>query len=155
MLRYILAALGVFVLLTMSLIPDDAYARGGRGGWRLPWRRRRLPRGRHRGRGMHAGRMDGSAGRRRSVCGAWAPFACDGRSTRLPAIPARRRRPSRYGGGCRRGYGAAAVGAAAAYGAYGYGNRCYYDAYGQYICPPYDGRTKIDRPSVTSPDACG
>jgi hypothetical protein len=33
------------------------------------------------------------------------------------------------------GYGAAAVGAAAAYGAYGYGNRCYYDAYGPYICP--------------------
>ncbi len=32
MLRYILAALAALVLLTASLIPDDAYARGGRGG---------------------------------------------------------------------------------------------------------------------------
>ena len=32
MLRYILAALAAFVLLAVSLIPDDAYARGGRGG---------------------------------------------------------------------------------------------------------------------------
>ena len=41
------------------------------------------------------------------------------------------------GYGYRRGYGAAAVGAAAAYGAYGYyGNYgCYYYNYGQYICP--------------------
>jgi len=35
------------------------------------------------------------------------------------------------------GYGAAAVGAAAAAGAYGYygNNGCYYDSYGQWICP--------------------
>jgi hypothetical protein len=32
MLRYILAALAAFLLLAASLIPDDAYARGGRGG---------------------------------------------------------------------------------------------------------------------------
>ena len=32
LLRYLLAALAAFVLLTASLIPDDAYARGGRGG---------------------------------------------------------------------------------------------------------------------------
>ncbi|MCC8943407.1 hypothetical protein H8A99_45155, partial [Bradyrhizobium sp. Arg68] len=43
----------------------------------------------------------------------------------------------------RPGYGAAAVGAAAAagayYGGYGYsGNQgCYYDRYGQMICPQY------------------
>ena len=32
MLRYILAALAAIVMFTASLIPDDAYARGGRGG---------------------------------------------------------------------------------------------------------------------------
>ena len=32
MLRYILAARAAIVLLAASLIPDDAYARGGRGG---------------------------------------------------------------------------------------------------------------------------
>ena len=35
MLKYILAALAAFVLLTATLIPDDAYARrGGGGGFR-------------------------------------------------------------------------------------------------------------------------
>ena len=32
MIRYILAAFAALILLTASLIPDDAYARGGRGG---------------------------------------------------------------------------------------------------------------------------
>ena len=36
MLKYILAALAAFVLLTATLIPDDAYARrGGGGGFHL------------------------------------------------------------------------------------------------------------------------
>jgi hypothetical protein len=135
MLKYILAGLAAFVLLTATLVPDDAYARrgggagfrGGGGGFHG---------GGYRGGGMHAGRIHGGhryAGRvRPSHPIAGRPIA--GRPGRpIAGYPG-------YGGGYRRGlgYGAAAVGAAAAYGAYGaYGNNygCYYDNYGQYICP--------------------
>ena len=150
MLRCILAALAALVLVTVSLIPDDAFARGGRGGGF------RGGGGGYHGAGMrggamhagrvHAGRIHGGryAGRIRPS----HPIA--GR----PGYPGRpiAGRPGRpvagypgYGGGYYRpgwGYGAAAVGAAAAAGAYGaygyYGNQgCYYDRYGQWICPQY------------------
>ena len=132
MLKYILAGLSAFVLLTATLIPDDAYARrGGGGGFRGGG-------GGFHGGGMRAGGFHGGgmyAGRiaRPSHPIAGRPIA--GRPGRPIAG-----RPG-YGGGYYRpgwGYGAAAVGAAAAYGAYGYyGNNysCYYDSYGQYICP--------------------
>ena len=109
MLRYILAALAAFVLLAVSLIPDDAYARGGRGG------------GAYRGGGGYRGGAVAIRGPR----GGGAVAVRGGRYG--------------YGGyGYRRGYGAAAVGAAAvgaaAAGAY-YRGGCGYDAYGNYVCP--------------------
>ena len=119
MLRCILAALAALVLVTVTLIPDDAEARGGRGGGV------RAGAGGFRGGGaMHAGRFAHPshpiAGRGRVIAG----------------------RPGYgYGGGryYRRGLGYGAIGAAAAAGAYGayyYGNSgCYYDEYGQVICP--------------------
>jgi len=129
MLKYILAGLAAFVLLTATLIPDDAYARrGGGGGFRGGGG------GFHGGAGrIHGGGYRHAGGVRPSHPIAGRPVA--GRPGRPIAG-----RPG-YGGGYYRpgwGYGAAAVGAAAAYGAYGaYGNNygCYYDNYGQYICP--------------------
>ena len=130
MLRYILAALAAVVLLTVSLIPDDAYARrGGGGGYRGG------------GGGMHAGRIHDGAGRFHGG-GRYA-----GRLHPSHPIVGRPGRPIAgypgYGGGYYRpgwGYGAAVAGTAAAAGAYGaysyYGNNgCYYDNYGQLICP--------------------
>lgn len=107
MLRVILIALAAFVLLTASFVPDDAYARGGRGGG-----------GRGGGGGFHGGGGFRGGGMRPSH-----PIA--GRPGRPIAG-----RPG-YGGGYRPGlgYGAAAVGAAAVgaavvagapYGGYGY-----------------------------------
>jgi hypothetical protein len=137
MLKYILAGLATFVLLTATLIPDDAYARrgggGGGGGFRGGGG------GFHGGGGMHAGRMHGGGGYRHAG-GVRPSHPIAGRP--IAGRPGRpiAGRPG-YGGGYYRpgwGYGAAAVGAAAAYGAYGYyGNNygCYYDNYGQYICP--------------------
>jgi len=119
MFRYVLPVLAALVLVTASLIPDDAFARrGGGGGYRggggFHGGAVRVG-GVHRGGAVHAGRVGrpGYAGR---------PIAG-------------------YRGGYypRRGYGygAAAVGAAAvgaaAYGAYGSYNNCY-DAYGNWIC---------------------
>ena len=115
MFRYVLPVLAALVLVTASLIPDDAFARrGGGGGYRggggFHGGAVRAG-GVHRGGAIHAGRVGGYR-----VAG----------------------RPGYRGGYYpRRGYGAAAVGAAAvgaaAYGAYGSYNNCY-DAYGNYIC---------------------
>jgi hypothetical protein len=111
MLRYLLAAVAALVLVTASLIPDDAFARGGRGG------------GGFRGGGMRAGGFQGGAvGVRGPRGGAVAVRGGYG-----------------YRGGYRRyGYGAAAVGAAAigaaAAGSY-YRGGCGYDAYGNWVCP--------------------
>src|SRR4051794_41211102 len=61
MLRCILAALAVLVLLTASLIPDEAYARrGGGGGFRGGGGG--FHGGGFRGGGRHAGRIHGGAG---------------------------------------------------------------------------------------------
>lgn len=135
MLRYILVGLAALVLVTATLIPDDAYARrGGGGGFRGGGGG--FHGGAVRGGGMHAGRIARPA---HPIAG--RPIA--GRPGR--PIAGRPGRPiAGYPGrGYYRpgwGYGAAAVGAAAAagaYGAYGYYNNygCYYDNYGQYICP--------------------
>jgi len=138
MLKYILVALAAFTLLTATLIPDDAYARrGGGGGFRGGgggFHGGGMRAGGFRGGGMHAGRIARPA---HPIAG--RPIA--GRPGR--PIAGRPGRPIAgypgYGGGYYRpgwGYGAAAVGAAAAAGAYGYYNSgCYYDSYGQYICP--------------------
>jgi hypothetical protein len=125
MLRYILAALAVIVLFSASIIPDDAYARGGRGGGG------RGGGGFHggggRGGGFHAGGgFHGGGGRHGGFAGRPHPsHPIAGRPGRPIAG-----RPG-YGGGYYRpglGYGVAAVGAAAAAGAYynGYGYDPYY-----------------------------
>jgi len=119
MFRYVLPVLAALVLITASVIPDDAFARGrGGGGYRggggFHGGGARVG-GVHRGGAIHAGRVGGYrvAGRGYGYRGGYYP---------------------------RRGYGAAAVGAAAvgaaAYGAYGAYNNCY-DAYGNYICNQY------------------
>ena len=115
MLRYLLAALAAFVLLTATLIPDDADARGrGGAGYR----------------GGGAGYRGGAVAVRGGAVG-----------VRGGRVAYGARGYGYRGYGYRRGYGAAAVGAAAvgaaAVGAYGYANRCYYDSYGQYICSRY------------------
>jgi hypothetical protein len=109
MLRYILAALAAFVLLTASLIPDDAEARG-RGG---------------------AGYRGGGGGYRGGAVAV--------RGYRGGAVAVRGGRYGYRGYGYRGyGVGAAAVGAAAvgaaATGAY-YRGGCGYDAYGNWVCP--------------------
>ena len=113
MFRYVLPVLAALVLITASLIPDDAFARGrGGGGYRG-------------GGGFHGGAVRAGGVHRGGV---YAGRVGAGRVG--------------YRGGYypRRGYGAAAVGAAAvgaaAYGAYGAYNNCY-DAYGNYICNQY------------------
>jgi len=114
MLRYVLAAFAALVLLTASLIPDDAYARGRGGG---------AYRG---GGGFHGGCYRGGAVAVRGARGG--------------AVAVRGGRYGYAGYGYRRGYGAAAVGAAAvgaaAAGAY-YGGGCGYDTYGNWVCPRY------------------
>ena len=128
MLRHALVALAAITLLSATLIPDDASARGGgRGGG-----------GGVRAGGGAAGVRGGAVGVRAGGyrvrrCGAYRnPIA--GRGGRDP----RRSRYGGYYGGARWGVGAAAVGAAAVgagyYGNY-YNNGCYRDTYGQLICP--------------------
>ena len=122
MSRVILPVLAALVLVTASLIPGDAYARGGGGG--------RGGGGFHGG-GVRAGGFHGGAVRAGGFHRGGAVYA--GRGYRVASRPG-------YGYGYRGygyrryGYGAAAVvGGAALYGAYN--NSCFYDAYGQYICP--------------------
>ena len=106
MLRYFLAAFAALVLLTASLIPDDAYARG-RGG------------GAYRGGGGYRG---GAVAVRGARGGA---VAVRGGRYGYGGYGYRRG----YGAAA---VGAAAVGAAAA-GAY-YNRGCGYDAYGNWVC---------------------
>ena len=124
MFRYILTALAALVLLTASLIPDDADARGRGGG---------AYRG---GGGFHGGGYRGGAVAGRGYRGG----AVAVRGARGGAVAVRGGRYAYGGYGYRRGYGAAAVGAAAvgaaAAGAY-YRGGCGYDAYGNWICPGY------------------
>ena len=106
MLRHALVALAAITLLSATLIPDDAFARGGRGGG-------------------GGGRGGGAAGVRGGAVGV------RGGGYRTAGV-----RGGRYGGyygGARLGVGAAAVGAGY-YGNY-YNNSCYRDAYGRQICP--------------------
>lgn len=137
MLRHLLGALAALVL-TVSLVPDDAFARGGgRGGGGMRGS------GFHGGGGMHAGGIGG--GGRGNFAGRPHPsHPIAGRPGR-PGHPIAGR-PG-YGGGYRPGwgYGAAAVGAAAVAGAYygGYGNYGYnpyydYNDGGSYVEPESD-----------------
>ena len=139
MLRIILAALAALVLLTVTLIPDEAYARrGGGGGFRGG--------GGFHGGGMRAAHVRGGygvAGGRYGVAGRGYGYRpIPGRPVARAAVRGGVYRNAYYGR--RAAYGLAA-GAAAA-GAYGYYNNynsgCYYDAYGSYVCPgqyPYYG----------------
>jgi hypothetical protein len=137
MVRYGLIGFAAVTLLAASLVPGDAFARGGRGG----------------GGGMRAGGFGG--GGMRMGGGARPSHPIAGR----PGGPGNPGRPiagrpggpvAGYPGNAWRGagYGAAAVGAAAAgaglYGYYNnnYNNGCNYDPNGNWICPgqyPYNG----------------
>ncbi|WP_036047288.1 hypothetical protein [Bradyrhizobium sp. Tv2a-2] len=144
MQRYVLVVLAVLVLVCASLIPDDAFARGGgRGGGGFRG-------GGFHGGGMRAGGYHGGArfagGYRGGVGGGrYAAVGGRGYGYRPAARAAVRGGAYRYAGagyryGAWRGaaVGAAAVGAAAAgaYGAYGYyNNQCYRDTYGNLVCP--------------------
>jgi hypothetical protein len=123
MLRYITIALAAVTLVGASLIPDDASARGGRGG---------------------GARVSAGGGARISAGHVNAGRVSAGRvnAGRVTAY-----RGGRYAGGnyYRRGVGwgvgAAAVGAAAVGAGYysNSGNGCYYDSYGQWVCPYSNG----------------
>jgi hypothetical protein len=138
MYRYVLPVVTAVVLVTATLIPDDAEARRGGGGARGG--------GIHRGSAVHARGFHGGG---RGFAGAPRPsHPIAGRPGR-PGYPVAGR-PGRpvagYPGGYYRGYGypyrgygAAAVGVgvgAAAAGAAYYNNSCY-DPYGKWICPGY------------------
>jgi hypothetical protein len=134
MVRYGMVGFAVAVLLGASLFPDDAFARRGGGGYRGGG-------GFHgggarvahvRGGAVHAGRV-GVAGR------GYGYRPIPGRPVARAAVRRGAYRTAYRGAYRGAAYGAAAVGAAAAGAAYynGYYNRCYYDAYVQWICPPY------------------
>ena len=126
MFRHVMIGLAAATLVGALLIPDDASARGGRGG------------------GARVGAGGGGA---RIAAGGGARFAGNRAYVSRPIA-----RPGvgygRYAGygrynnwrGVGWGVGAAAVGAAAAgayYGSdyYSNSNNCYRDAYGQVVCP--------------------
>ena len=135
MLRYLLAPLAALVLLTASLIPDDAYARrGGGGGFRGG------------GGGFHgAGSVAVAACTRDVSTAAAIVVGCvrhiPSQAARvvpaipLPVVPVVRATRSRAEGiiadTAGRQWEPPAAGAAA-YGAYGAYNNCY-DAYGNWI----------------------
>ena len=165
MLRYGLIILSAVVLVCATLVPDDALARGGRGGgfsrggggggaaFRGGGGGARVAHRGYAGRG-YAGR--GYAGRGYAGRG-YAGRAYAGRVARpvnpiagrpIAGLPGRPGYPG-YGGGWGGGYypyrgvaAGVAAGAVAA-GAYGYYNNynsgCYYDASGQWICPQQYG----------------
>jgi len=128
------------VLITVALIPDDAYARRGGGGFH--------------GGGVRAGGFHGGGARVAHVRGgghrvAGGRYGVAGRGYGYRPIPGRPVARAAVARGAYRGaaygLGAAAVGAAAAgaYGYYGVYNNCTYDAYGNYVCPgryPYGYR---------------
>jgi|SRR5579864_2576251 hypothetical protein len=125
MFRYILAALAALVLITASLIPDDAFARGGRGGGGMRA-------GGYHGGGMRAAGVRGGAYR---TAGGVA-----GRGYGYRPIPGRPVARAAVRGGVYRGAAWGAAAGAAALGAYGYyngtyNNNCGYDSYGNYVCP--------------------
>jgi len=109
MLRYILAPLAAVVLLTACLIPDDAEARRGAGGYR--------------GGGYRGGAVAVRGYRGGAVAVRGGRYGYRGYGAY---------RGYRYGVGAA-AVGAAAVGAAAT-GAY-YRSGCGYDAYGNWVCP--------------------
>ena len=122
MLRRILIASAAAAMLLVNFIPDDAFARGGRGG------------------GVRAGGFHGGGAVR---AGGYRGGAVAARGYRGGAVAVRGGRYGYRGAYAYRGYGyrpygaaavgAAAVGAAAA-GAY-YRSGCGYDAYGNWVCP--------------------
>jgi hypothetical protein len=111
MLRRILIAAGAAAMLLVTFTPDDAFARGGRGG------------------GMRAGGFHGGGAVR---AGGYRGGAVAARGYRGGAVAVR---GGRYG--YRYGVGAAAVGAAAvgAAAAGAYRSGCGYDSYGNWVCP--------------------
>lgn len=133
MLRYLLAAIAAFALLTACLSPDDAYARrGGGGGMRAGG----FHGGGVRGGAVHAGRVHGGGARGYRVGGPRPSHPIAGR----PGRPVAGYPGYRPGYGWRgAAYGAAA--GAAAVGAYGYYNNnsynsgCHQDTYGNWVCP--------------------
>lgn len=112
MFRHVMIGLAAATLVGAMLIPDDAAARGGRGG------------------GARVGHVGGGA----RVAGGRAHIS---HPIARPGVG----RYAGYRGNAWRGaawgVGAAAVGATAAGAYYGnyYNNGCYRDAYGQLICP--------------------
>ena len=111
MLRHALLGFAAATLLTATLMPDDAQARGFRGGG-----------GYHgaavRGGGYHGGAWRGAG---------YRPIP--GRPYARAAVRGAAYRGAAYGAA-----GAAAVGAAAAGAGYYY-NNCYRDSYGRLVCP--------------------
>jgi hypothetical protein len=119
MIRYALIGLAAAVLVGASLVPDDALARRGGGGFH--------------GGGMRAGHVRGGAVHAGRYAHVSRPIA--GRPVARAAAARGVYRGAAYRGAYRgAAYGAAAVGAAAL-GAYGYNNRCQYDTYGNWVCP--------------------
>ena len=126
MLRYILAALAAIVMFTASLIPDDAYARGGRGGGGGMRGGGGFSGGSGFGGGMRGGGYGGGGMRAGSISGGrgFAGGAHPSHPIAHPGVGGPGYRPG-YGYGYRPGYGwgaaaagAAVVGAGLAYGAY-------------------------------------
>ena len=107
MLRHIFIGLAAAALASASLIPDEALARGGRGG------------GFHGARGGAVGAYRGHVAH---------PIAGRGVAYRGAAWRGVRR-------GVAVGAAAGAVGAAGYYGGGYYNNDCYRDGYGRLICP--------------------
>jgi hypothetical protein len=117
MMRHLIIAVGAVALIGTTILPDDAIARGGRGGGAGFRGGAVHARGGAVGvRGGAVGYRGGAAGYRGAVAGRGYGY--------------------RYGRGAAIGaaaVGAAAVGAGAYYGG-GY-NNCYRNSYGQLICP--------------------
>src|SRR5262249_47732074 len=108
MLRHALLGFAAATLLTATLMPDDAQARGFRGG----------------GGGFHGGALPGGGFPARA---GYRPIP--GRPYARAAVRGAAYRGAAYGAA-----GAAAVGAAAAGAGYYY-NNCYRDSYGRLVCP--------------------
>jgi hypothetical protein len=122
MLRYALIGLATAALLTTTFVPDEALARGGRGGGF-----------RGGGGGFHGGGVRGGGFRG----GAVHAGGVRGGAYRGAAVRGGAYRGVGYRGVARGvGWGAAAGAAAVGAGYYGgYGSSCYRDSYGQVICP--------------------
>jgi hypothetical protein len=136
MLRYAFIILAAAVFVCAALVPDEALARRGGGGFRGGGGGFRGGGGFHaagvRGGAVHAGRV-GVAGR------GYGYRPIPGRPVARTAVRRGVYRSAAYRGVYRgAAYGAAAVGAAAgAYGYYNnyYNNGCYRDSYGNVVCP--------------------